>query len=92
MHASCKMSSEPYKAEYQTSMKAQSIVKDLVKTRMPKGQTFDQVQPCPEGRMPVKHCFCNVSKSVIQGLRHGKGRFMADQTCGSNEASKITIV
>lgn len=44
--------SSKYKAEYETSIKARRIVKDLVQTRMPKGQNFDQVHPCPhEGQI-----------------------------------------
>ena len=42
------MSIESYKAEYQASIKAHRIVKDLIKTRMPQGQTLDQVQPGPK--------------------------------------------
>ena len=32
-----------YMADYKAGQKASSIVKDLVKTRMPKGGSFDQV-------------------------------------------------
>ncbi len=40
--------SSKYHAEYETSIKARRIVKDLVHTRMPKGQKFDQVHLCPD--------------------------------------------
>ena len=39
--------SSKYKVDYETSINARRIVKDLVQTRMPKGQKFDQVYPCP---------------------------------------------
>ncbi len=37
------MSSQSYKADYQASITANRIVKDLVKQKMPKGETFDPV-------------------------------------------------
>ena len=37
------MSSEPYKSEEQTSITAKRIVEDLIKQRLPEGETFGQV-------------------------------------------------
>ena len=47
------MSRELYEAEYETSMKAYRMLKDLVKNDMAKGQALDQVEPCP------KESLCN---------------------------------
>ena len=38
------MSSKSHKAEYQTSVTANRIVKDLVREKLPKGETFDPVR------------------------------------------------
>ena len=49
------MSSEPYKNEYQTSIMASRIVKDLVKQKLPKGETFDPVH-APKSTSIQKDC------------------------------------
>ena len=63
--------SSKYKAEYETSIKARRIVKDLVQTRMPKGQKFDQVDPCPD----EARAFNGFNKVSIE---HGTYSVMAD--------------
>ncbi len=37
------MPADAYTADYKAGQKASSIMKDLIKTRMPKGNSFDQV-------------------------------------------------
>ena len=57
-HHTSTMSGKSYEAEYQTSIKANRIVKDLVKQKLPKGITFDPVQPCSEAHALLQKDEC----------------------------------
>ncbi|CAL5228192.1 g11277 [Coccomyxa viridis] len=59
------MSSQSYKADYQASITANRIVKDLVKQKMPKGETFDPVKGA-EGKT------AQTGRDVLTSVVHSK--------------------
>ena len=72
------MSSELYKTNYQASLTANRIVKDLVKQKLPKGQTFDPVRALKSNPMQW------IKKNELEHLLHGAGPLVAGQSCTSN--------
>lgn len=82
-HATSTMPCELYEAEYVTSMTPRCMVKDLVKNRLSKGQTFDEVQPGPE------ECLCNGPKELFRASALDTASY-GIQPCRFTAVSDIT--